>query len=280
MRRQTCLPYTLHLICTVYTYMYVCMYVHVQVREYNPDDPPNPNFPEEDNEDEETGLLGSCIGKIRKRRRSEVQEGDDNEEEGDKGSSSSAESVLQKKLNKLAIQIGYGGTIAALVCIVVLSVRFAIENFAVEPTRPWNRSDVPELLHFVIIGITVLVVAVPEGLPLAVTIALAFSVKKMLKDNNLVRHLHACETMGNATSICSDKTGTLTTNRMTVVESYFAGTHYDVTPQADDLPLNLVELVKLNIAVNSNYTSLLMDPVSCVTQHKMSKNSVKFVCDI
>ncbi len=64
-----------------------------------------------------------------------------------------------------------------------------------------------------IIGVTVLVIAMPEGLPLAVTLALAFSVRQMLKDHNLVRHLDACETMANATTICSDKTGTLTTNR-------------------------------------------------------------------
>lgn len=68
-------------------------------------------------------------------------------------------------------------------------------------------------VKFIIIGVTVLVVAVPEGLPLAVTLSLAYSVKKMMADNNLVRHLDACETMGNATTICSDKTGTLTTNR-------------------------------------------------------------------
>ena len=68
-------------------------------------------------------------------------------------------------------------------------------------------------VKFVIIGVTVLVVAVPEGLPLAVTLSLAYSVKKMMADNNLVRHLDACETMGNTTTICSDKTATLTTNR-------------------------------------------------------------------
>lgn len=83
-----------------------------------------------------------------------------------------------------------------------------------------------EVLGFVITGITIFVVAVPEGLPLAVTIALAFSVKKMLKDQNLVRHLSACETMGGATTICSDKTGTLTTSRMTVVNLWSGGTTF------------------------------------------------------
>jgi len=70
------------------------------------------------------------------------------------------------------------------------------------------------------------VVAVPEGLPLAVTISLAFSTKKMLADQNLIRHLSACETMGNATNICSDKTGTLTENRMTVVKGIFANEEF------------------------------------------------------
>ena len=65
-------------------------------------------------------------------------------------------------------------------------------------------------------------VAVPEGLPLAVTIALAYSVKKMQKDKNLVRVMAACETMGGCTNICSDKTGTLTTNVMTVVDGYLS----------------------------------------------------------
>ena len=77
----------------------------------------------------------------------------------------------------------------------------------------WETYMLQNYVKFVIIGVTVLVVAVPEGLPLAVTLSLAYSVKKMMADNNLVRHLDACETMGNATTICSDKTGTLTTNR-------------------------------------------------------------------
>ncbi len=168
-------------------------------------------------------------------------------------------SVLQRKLNKLAIQIGYAGTIAAVVCFFILFFKFVIEDFLMPPTRAWDSSkDFSEILHFIIISITVLVVAVPEGLPLAVTISLAFSVKKMLNDNNLVRHLHACETMGNATAICSDKTGTLTTNRMTVVESFLGGTRYNVTPRLEDLPQTMVDLLKVNIAVNSSYTSQLL----------------------
>jgi P-type E1-E2 ATPase len=65
-------------------------------------------------------------------------------------------------------------------------------------------------------SVTIIVVAVPEGLPLAVTISLAFSVNKMKDENNLVKHLQCCEIMGNATNICSDKTGTLTQNIMSV----------------------------------------------------------------
>ena len=167
-------------------------------------------------------------------------------------------SVLQKKLTKLALYIGYAGTAASVLCVLVLVLQFCINKFGIR-REPWNSStDFSELLHFFIIGITVLVVAVPEGLPLAVTIALAFSVKKMLKDNNLVRYLHACETMGNATAICSDKTGTLTTNRMTVVESYFTGMRYKETPKLSDLPADLLEALKLNVAVNSSYTSKLL----------------------
>jgi P-type E1-E2 ATPase len=80
--------------------------------------------------------------------------------------------------------------------------------------------NLSKIVNYIIIGITVIVVAVPEGLPLAVTISLAFSVMKMKKENNLVRKLEASETMGGANEICTDKTGTLTLNQMTVKEFY------------------------------------------------------------
>ena len=188
--------------------------LELQEIQYDPDSPVEPEEEEEEEEEEMKGLAKLNLVKRMKRRKKKVEPSD--------SPSTESGSVLQRKLDKLAVRIGYAGTAAAVLCVVILVLEFVIKTFAIEG-RPWENSDFSELLHFVIIGITVLVVAVPEGLPLAVTIALAFSVKKMLKDNNLVRHLHACETMGNATAICSDKTGTLTTNRMTVVESFFGG---------------------------------------------------------
>ena len=77
------------------------------------------------------------------------------------------------------------------------------------------------VLDSIMLAVTLIVVAVPEGLPMSITVSLALSMRKMLKENNLVRKLHACETMGAATVICSDKTGTLTQNQMTVVASQF-----------------------------------------------------------
>ncbi|XP_013148835.1 PREDICTED: plasma membrane calcium-transporting ATPase 2 isoform X3 [Papilio polytes] len=173
-------------------------------------------------------------------------------------------SVLQAKLTKLAIQIGYAGSTIAVLTVIILVVQFCVHTFVIDG-RPWKATYINNLVKHLIIGVTVLVVAVPEGLPLAVTLSLAYSVKKMMKDNNLVRHLDACETMGNATAICSDKTGTLTTNRMTVVQSYICEKLCKVTPNFRDIPADVGETMVEGISVNSAFTSGVMpaqDPTS------------------
>lgn len=190
---------------------------------------------------------------IKNDRKASMKDEDDEEEDAG-GSGMGEKSVLQAKLTKLAIQIGYTGSFIAVVTVLILIIRFCVEKFIVEQNE-WNNFYFNHFVKFFIIGVTVLVVAVPEGLPLAVTLSLAYSVKKMMKDNNLVRHLDACETMGNATSICSDKTGTLTTNRMTVVQSYIASTHHKSTPKYHELDRTVAELLVPAISINSAYTS-------------------------
>jgi P-type Ca2+ transporter type 2C len=121
---------------------------------------------------------------------------------------------LQSKLNVIAEYIAKLGGAAALALFVVLLIKFLAHLH--KDGRPAAEKG-QNFLTILIVSITVVVVAVPEGLPLAVTLALAFATTRMLRDNNLVRLLRSCEIMGNATTICSDKTGTLTQNKMTVV---------------------------------------------------------------
>nr|XP_045009470.1 plasma membrane calcium-transporting ATPase 1 isoform X3 [Jaculus jaculus] len=172
-------------------------------------------------------------------------------------------SVLQGKLTKLAVQIGKAGLLMSAITVIILVLYFVIDTFWVQK-RPWLAECTPIYIQyfvkFFIIGVTVLVVAVPEGLPLAVTISLAYSVKKMMKDNNLVRHLDACETMGNATAICSDKTGTLTMNRMTVVQAYINEKHYKKVPEPEAIPPNILSYLVTGISVNCAYTSKILPP--------------------
>ncbi|KAB5571514.1 hypothetical protein PHYPO_G00225790 [Pangasianodon hypophthalmus] len=172
-------------------------------------------------------------------------------------------SVLQGKLTKLAVQIGKAGLFMSAITVIILVVLFLVDTFCIQGL-PWIKDCTPVYIQFFvkffIIGVTVLVVAVPEGLPLAVTISLAYSVKKMMKDNNLVRHLDACETMGNATAICSDKTGTLTMNRMTVVQVYVGDRHYRRVPEPDLIQSKILDLLIIGISVNCAYTTKIMPP--------------------
>uniref|UniRef100_A0A6I8RIS7 Calcium-transporting ATPase n=1 Tax=Xenopus tropicalis TaxID=8364 RepID=A0A6I8RIS7_XENTR len=172
-------------------------------------------------------------------------------------------SVLQGKLTKLAVQIGKAGLVMSAITVIILVLYFVIQTFVVDG-KVWLTECTPVYVQyfvkFFIIGVTVLVVAVPEGLPLAVTISLAYSVKKMMKDNNLVRHLDACETMGNATAICSDKTGTLTTNRMTVVQSNIGDIHNKDKPDPSSINHKILDLLVNAIAINCAYTTKILPP--------------------
>jgi Ca2+-transporting ATPase len=144
----------------------------------------------------------------------------------------SAPTPLQLKLNVMAEQITKFGCAVALLLFILLFSKFL---YQLKDNKDTPAGKAQDFLQIVIVTITIIVIAVPEGLPLAVTLALAFAMTKMLKDNNLVRVLSSCETMGNATTICSDKTGTLTTNKMTVVAGRL-GTAYQFGVQKE--PVN------------------------------------------
>ncbi|XP_073293848.1 calcium-transporting ATPase 2, plasma membrane-type-like [Primulina huaijiensis] len=129
------------------------------------------------------------------------------------------ETPLQVKLNGVATIIGKIGLFFAVVTFAVLVQKMVGLKWHEGTIFRLSGDNALELLEYFAIAVTIVVVAVPEGLPLAVTLSLAFAMKKMMNDKALVRNLAACETMGSATTICSDKTGTLTTNHMTVVKS-------------------------------------------------------------
>ena len=158
---------------------------------------------------------------------------------------------LEEKLERIASMIGYFGLGAGIVTLVALFIRFGIsypvqmkdyeKDSKVESIMTYFLFNFPDkksdakvygntnnsltnpntmiaksILDIIILCISIIVVAIPEGLPLAVTLSLAFSIKKLMDYNNLVRKMHACETMGGANYICTDKTGTLTKNEMSV----------------------------------------------------------------
>lgn len=131
----------------------------------------------------------------------------------------SVETPLNKQLNGLAHIITYVSyAIAALVLVASVGIYVAEGHLT---DFDWAYT-MEYFLNKIMIAVTVIVVAVPEGLPMSVTLSLAYSMRSMMKTNNLVRRMHACETMGAATVICTDKTGTLTQNRMSVATTDFA----------------------------------------------------------
>ncbi|SCO48133.1 probable calcium P-type ATPase NCA-3 (Ca2+-transporting ATPase) [Fusarium fujikuroi] len=157
---------------------------------------------------------------------------------------------LQKKLEGLAVAIAKLGGGASLLMFFILLFRFCASLPGDDRPAEEKASTFVDLL---VVAIAIIAVAVPEGLPLAVTLALAFATTRLLKENNLVRVLRACETMGNATCICSDKTGTLTTNKMTVTAGRFGSSSFtsDIPTWATTLPPETRKLITQSVAVNS-----------------------------
>ena len=162
-----------------------------------------------------------------------------------------AKTPLEEKLEDIAEKIGYFGMIAGAVTLVALMIRFGVNYsndrkeykkssfeqglFSSYVSNNPSSTNVPaiisaanaeltnpkknissNILDIIMLCVSIIVVAIPEGLPLAVTLSLAFSIKKLMDQQNLVRKMHACETMGGANFICTDKTGTLTKNEMNV----------------------------------------------------------------
>jgi calcium-translocating P-type ATPase len=175
---------------------------------------------------------------------------------------------LQERLEVVAELIGWVGVAVATASFIVLTISWCLESSdGVVKNYHWSElqdGSWKGLLDFLIIAVTIVAVAVPEGLPLAVTISLAYSMFKMMEDQNLVRKLHACETMGSATNICSDKTGTLTQNRMTVVQGYLCGSQFTTDshghPSVDN-PMMPEALTRLHMcaALNSNASVQMME---------------------
>nr|XP_025644310.1 calcium-transporting ATPase 8, plasma membrane-type isoform X6 [Arachis hypogaea] len=169
------------------------------------------------------------------------------------------ETPLQVRLNGVATFIGIVGLSVAVVVLIVLLARFfsghtrdASGNVQFKAGKTKVGDAIDGAIKIVTVAVTIVVVAVPEGLPLAVTLTLAYSMRKMMADKALVRRLSACETMGSATTICSDKTGTLTMNQMTVVEAYAGGKKNDPPGNKSELSPKLHSLLIEGVAQNTN----------------------------
>lgn len=150
-------------------------------------------------------------------------------------------------LSDLITKLSYG--FAVLVVVGRLLIYFLGDN-----SMEWAHITA-YVLQTLMIAVTLIVVAVPEGLPMAVTLSLAYSMRRMLKTNNLVRKMHACETMGATTVICTDKTGTLTQNQMSVEETQFYGLANQALGKDETS-----RLIKEGIALNSTASLDLSNP--------------------
>ncbi|OMJ73634.1 hypothetical protein SteCoe_27621 [Stentor coeruleus] len=156
------------------------------------------------------------------------------------------ETPLQERLGQIAENIGKLGFAAGSMLTIVLLGHLIFDSII---NKTWGHDQWGEAITSVILGITILVVAIPEGLPLALTLSMAYSIIRMKKENIFVRHLKGCEVMGAATNILSDKTGTLTQNRMSITRCYFMGEDHD--SDSPSLTSDIKKLIGEGIARNT-----------------------------
>ena len=157
------------------------------------------------------------------------------------------ETPLQERLGQIAEAIGKLGFVAGSLLTAVLLAHLIFDSII---NKTWGSEQWGEAITSVILGITILVVAIPEGLPLALTLSMAYSIIRMKKENIFVRHLKGCEVMGAATNILSDKTGTLTQNKMTATKCFLLGEDFH-SCNADSLSFDMKKLLAEAIARNS-----------------------------
>ena len=151
---------------------------------------------------------------------------------------SQEQTPLNIQLSRLASLIGKAGFTIAILTFVIFTSKDLYEYLSVTAVNDWHQwLDIARIvLKYFMMAVTLIVVAVPEGLPMSVSLSLALNMRRMLKTNNLVRKMHACETMGAITVICTDKTGTLTQNLMQVYDAKLDESRADVI--AEDIAAN------------------------------------------
>ena len=200
---------------------------------------------------------------------------------------SGEQTPLNKQLAKLARLIASVGICVAVLTFVILSAKTLFFDITPFNFSKWLNIDVAgKLLQNFMVAVALIVMAVPEGLPMSVTLNLAMNMRRMLKTNNLVRKMHACETMGAATVICTDKTGTLTQNQMQVWKHDF----YDLQEKNLDNLINQVnpgsDIIYESIAVNStahldfsdtNKAKVLGNPTEGALLLWMHKNGINYL---
>jgi magnesium-transporting ATPase (P-type) len=173
---------------------------------------------------------------------------------------SANQTPLQVNVERLGARIGIG---AIVVCIIVFIIGIAIN------TRDPDNPESPSWLYMILIAVTLAVAAIPEGIPLCVTISLSIGSSSMVKEHVLVRKLAAVETLGSASVICSDKTGTLTEGKMTMVHMWSGGIKYDVSGKGFDPTIGKVTRSAGGADANADFpvkTTLLAGVLCCKTK--------------